>query len=108
MEIEALKDFPICPDGARTFVLTAGKRLNVGEELGQALVKSGLAKDAAAETSTSRADPETKDGAHVNPDEEDDNPFLEDEPEAEAEAPKRKTTRKPRENKDAGSRSRRS
>ena len=105
MEIEALKDFPISPDGTRTFMLEAGKRLNVGDELGQALVKAGLAKDATAEASTSRADPGTKDGADVNPDEDDDNPFLDDD---EPEAPKRKTTRKPRENKDAGSRSRRS
>jgi hypothetical protein len=107
MEIEALKAFPISPDGTRTFVLTAGARLNVRDELGQALVKSGLAKDASAEASTPRVGPETKDGGDVNPEEDDDNPFLDDEPEAEPKAPKAKP-RARRENKDAGSRSRRS
>lgn len=87
MEIEAIKNFPICPDGMRTFEMAAGARLNVSAQLGEGLVKAGLAKAVGQEPAA-----------------EDDNPFLE----PEAEEPEVKAVRKPRENKDAGSRSRRS
>lgn len=89
MEIEAIKAFPICPDGTRTFEMAAGARLTVSDELGSGLIKAGLVRAVGQESVI-----------------DDDNPFLDDE-EVEPEAPTAKPRAK-RENKDGGSRSRRS
>ena len=132
MKIRALKQFPIAPDGIRTRMLDEGAVVDVSAELGEGLVKAGLAEevgpdaDAAAEHNKALLslgkrpqvaglrevldDIEARlDGKEAEPDE--DNPFGDDDDEAEEEAEPAKPKprgRPRRENKDAGSRSRRS
>jgi division protein CdvB (Snf7/Vps24/ESCRT-III family) len=127
MRIKALKQFPISPDGIKVQMLVPGETLEVAAELGQALVKAGLVVDDAAAAVMLR---EVLDDIEARLDERSsgnaaaahNKALLEngrrpvvkikddgddDEPEEEPAKPK-PAPRARRENKDAGSRSRRS